>query len=333
MNWSLIWGFWQVAKHLPLTASSSPLTKQIWISISSCFTSFSHLMKWKLCTCGFPIFLPYSPHLSWKCQSARLKEKLLGFSCHHSLGLTFSITATSPSLDTTTCNFFITALEWTHRWTRHLVLPTEILIDNEPTEADYQLWNCEHQLSKLTEITVLINSHVYQCVHAVCRSAISNTQATCTALQQLLNLEGKRTYTGCSCWPDMHLHPMHSTHKKNIHWISCIVSILSYLPSSAGWMTFSWQYSLAWVTMAVLHSDGIISTPHSEKHVPLTKSTTCAAAILLKYSAQTLYCWSQSLVDGGSQVFGIWWSDNTKLYKSYLLFLFVVLYGSLCLEK
>jgi hypothetical protein len=42
---------------------------------------------------------------------------------------------------------------------------------------------------------------------------------------------------------------------------------------------------------------------------------------LLKYSAHTSYCWSQSLVDRRSQAFEIWWSHNTKSYNSYFFFL------------
>lgn len=156
----------------------------------------------------------------------------------------------------------------------------------------------------------------------VCHSATSNMYATCSAIWQLLHLEDNRMHTVCCCWPGMYLHLMHSTHQKNIHWISCTVGMLSYPSWPSGWMTFCWQYSLAWVTTAVLHSDEIISTPHSEKHVPLTKLTTCAASILLKYSAHTSYCWSQSLVDTGSQVFEIWWSHNTKLHNFYLSVLF-----------
>jgi len=125
----------------------------------------------------------------------------------------------------------------------------------------------------------------------------------------------------CCCWPGVYLHLMHSTHKKNTHWISCIVGILSYPSSPSGCMIFCWQYSLAWLTIAVLHSDEMISTPHSEKHVPLTKLTTCAASILLKYSAaHTSYCWSQFSVDTGSQASEIWRSHNTKFYNFYLLF-------------
>ena len=149
-----------------------------------------------------------------------------------------------------------------------------------------------------------------------CCSATRNMYATCSALWQLLHLEHNRMHTVCCCWPGTNLHLMYSTHKKNTHWISC------YPSSPSGWMTFCWQYSLAWLTMAVLHSDEIISTPHSEKHVPLTKLTTCAASILLKYSEHTSYSWSQSSVDVGSQVSEIWWSHNKKFYNFYLLLLF-----------
>ena len=156
----------------------------------------------------------------------------------------------------------------------------------------------------------------------VCHSATSNMYATCSALWQLLHLEDNRMHTDCCFWPGTHLLLMYSTHKKNVHWISYIVGMLPYPSSSSGWMTFCWQYSLAWITTAVLHSNEIISTPRSEKHVPLTKLTTCSASILLKYSAHTSYCWSQSLVDTGPQVSEIWQSHNTKLYNFYLLLFF-----------